>query len=142
MYDVYLGGYTDTGWRNSFCDSLSEDISVFDPIVEGYEDFDITQKANQVAQELEMIETSSVVVFYLHENWKSYFSMLELGDAVGRGKQVIVCIDTPIDSEEKIRRYCEYRGMIIVSSLDELVTTVEECIGQMELCEVVNAEKT
>jgi hypothetical protein len=137
MYDVYLGGYADERWREEFCNGLNdEDITIFDPMHDDYGTFNESEKANQVAQELEMIESSSVIVFFLDPEWKSYFSMLQLGDAVGRGKQVIVCISGSIESEEKIRRYCEYRGALVADNIDDLVTYTEECLGQMELCNV------
>lgn len=138
MYDVYLGGHADTEWRNTFRKLLSSDISVFDPIVDNYHKLDCEAKANLVAQELEAIAKSKVVVFYLSENWQSYFSMIQLGDAVGRGKNVVVCIDSKIESEEKILRYCEFRGVWLVNSIDEMVTATEQFIGQLELCDSDN----
>jgi hypothetical protein len=137
MYDVYLGGYAGTEWRNKFSDMIGDDITIFDPIEDGYDQFDDVQKANLVAKELQHIEESQIIIFYLTKEWNSQFSMLELGDAVGRGKQVVVCIDGKIDGEEKIRRFCEYRGVLFVDNLDDLVTVTEEFLGQIELCQHV-----
>lgn len=135
LYDVYLDGSFNPAWRNQFCDNLSDDIKICDLFEESYDQLDAVGKANLIAKELQFIEQSQVVVFYLHPEWKSHFTMLKLGDAVGRGKQVIVCIEGAIESEEKIRRYCEYRGVVIVETLDDLITVTEEYIGQIELCQ-------
>ncbi len=135
-YDVYLAGYPDVSWRKSFLSLVDEDVTVYDPIIDEYKDLNHKEKANLVASELESIEISEIIVFYLCKNWQSYFSMLQLGDAAGRGKQVVVCIADAIDSEEKIRRYCEYRGIIVVENLDDLASTVEEYLAEVELCSV------
>lgn len=133
--DIYLAGYADPKWRDEFNRQISNDINVFDPLVHNYKNLDDEERANQVAKEFELSETSEVVVFYFDENWKSYFSMVQFGDIVGRGQQVIACIPNKIESEEKVRRYCEYRGVIITASLEELVSTVEEMLAESELCE-------
>jgi hypothetical protein len=136
VYDVYLAGYPDISWRESFLSLIDESITVYDPIIDEYKRLNHEEKADLVASELEFIEKSEIIVFYLCKKWQSYFSMLQLGDAVGRGKQVVICIADTIDSEEKIRRYCEYRGIIVVESLDDLVSTVEEYLAEVELCAV------
>ena len=135
--DVYLAGYADKEWRSEFMSSISNDIKVFDPMIQNYDELDEGEYADQVARELELAETSEVVVFYLDENWKSYFSMIQLGDTVGRGKQVVVCMPNDIESEAKIRRYCEYRGIGIADNLEDLVSSVEELLAETELCEVI-----
>lgn len=134
--DVYLAGYADGAWRDEFVRQISNDIDVFDPIIQGYDKLDTDEHANQVAKELELAETGEMVVFYLDQNWKSYFSMLQLGDMAGRGQQVVVCIPNKIDSEQKIRWYCEYRGIAVVESLEDLVELAEEMLAEAELCKV------
>ena len=136
LYDVYLAGYSDANWRDTFVSQLDSDINVYDPIVHNYKELDTAEKADLVAREMETIEQSDLIVFYFCKEWQSYFSVLQLGDAVGRGKQVIVCIADKIESEEKIRRYCEYRGIIVVENLDDLVSTTEEYLAEVELCAV------
>jgi len=133
MFDVYLGGYADIIWRGEFKGKISRDISIFDPFETTYLTFDENEKANQIAKELEYIENSEVIVFYMCPEWNSLYSMTQLGDAVGQGKQVVVCLEGDVESEEKIRRYCEYKGIPIVENIDDLVENVEECIGQMEM---------
>ncbi|KKN04003.1 hypothetical protein LCGC14_1101860 [marine sediment metagenome] len=134
--DVYLAGYANEDWRDEFIRQVSDDINVFDPMVHEYHNFDEEEYANQVAKELELAETSEVSVFYFDTNWQSLFSMIQFGDMAGRGQQVIACIPNEIESEEKIRRYCEYRGIIITESLEELVSNVEALLAEKELCEV------
>ena len=135
--DVYLAGYANEDWRDEFIKQISDDINVFDPIVHRYHEFSEEEYSNHVAKELELAETSELIVFYFDENWKSYFSMIQFGDIVGRGKQVIVCIPNKIESEEKIRLYCEYRGIVITESLEELIPSVESILAEKELCEIV-----
>jgi len=140
MFDVYLSGNADTGWRNDFKDRVARDITIFDPIDPKYSSFDEDEKANQIAKELETIEDSELVVFYLCSEWKSFYSMLKLGDAVGRGKQVIVLIEPGTESEEKITRYCEYRGVLVVDNMEDLVENVEECLAQADLIKAMSDE--
>ena len=61
--------------------------------------------------------------------------MLELGDSVAMDKQVVVCLDGDVQGKDKIKRYCEYKGVFVVTSLEDLITTVEEYIAQIDLCQ-------
>lgn len=132
--DVYLAGYANRLWRDKFIEQIDNDVEVYDPWIENYVSLNGAGKADQVARELEMIEECELIVFYLCKEWESRFSTLQLGDAVGRGKQVVICISDAIDGEAKIRRYCEYRGVIVTTNLEDLVTTVEEYLAEVELC--------
>ncbi len=140
MFDIYLAGYANTEWRNEFKDRIARDITIFDPLDPKYSSFDESEKANQIAKELELIEDSELIVFYLCPEWQSYYSMLTLGDAVGRGKQVIVLIKEGTESIEKITRYCEYRGVLIVDNIDEIVENAEEFIAQSDLVKAMHDE--
>ena len=134
MYDVYLGGVTSPDWRKEFASQVSSDISVFDPYVQKFGDYDANGKAEQIAREFYFMDQSNVLVFYF--NGKSGKSArLQLGDAVGRGKQAIVCLDGKVKGKTYIKRYCEYRGILIVESMEDLVATVEECAAELELCQ-------
>lgn len=135
MWDVYLAGVSDRAWRETFKKTISEDIKVFDPVVDGYNELNEDGKANQVAREMTaMEENCALVAFYFDSSWNGQSSMLELGNAVGRGKQVIVCLEGKVKGANKIQRFCEMQGVIIVSSLDELITTVEEYLGELAMC--------
>ena len=137
MYDVYLGGALDSTYLSEFKKQISADISVFDPTVDNYEHLNDVEKANQVAKELiYMEEEAKLVIFYFNSKWQGVSSLIELGDCAGRGKSVIVCIDGEVEGGERIRRYCEFRGIIITDSLEDLITTVEEYMAQVELCSV------
>ena len=133
MFDVYLGGYANTEWREEFKSQIARDITIFDPYDKEYDTFDAEAKANHIAKELEHIEQSEIVVFYMCKHWNSLYSMMQLGEAIGRGKQIIACIAEETEEIEKIERYCEYRGIPIVNNVDDLVANVEECIGQAEM---------
>ena len=87
MYDVYLGGVIDDSWTQEFKKNISSDISVFDPQVDGYDDFDNHELANQIAKEMTYMENEcNIVVFYLNHYYEGITSLLEIGDCVGRGK--------------------------------------------------------
>ncbi len=131
--DVYLAGYADTKWREDFKNTIARDIEIFDPFDKKYNDFTPSEKANHIAKEFTYVEQSEVVVFYFCPEWNSCYSILQLGDAVGRGKQVSVCLIPGTDSEEKLRRYCEYRGVIVVDNLEDLVLNTEEYLAQLEI---------
>ncbi|MHA2279817.1 MAG: nucleoside 2-deoxyribosyltransferase domain-containing protein [Promethearchaeota archaeon] len=133
MYDVYLGGVTSPDWRKEFTSQVSSDISVFDPYIQKFGDYNAQDKAEQIAREFYFMDQSHVLVFYFNEK-SGKSARLQLGDAVGRGKQVIVCLDGKVPGKTFIKRYCEYRGILLVESLEDLVTTVEECSAELELC--------
>ncbi len=136
MWDVYLGGLSVCDWRKNFKSEIGEDISVFDPMVDNYAILDETARADQTAKELTHIsDKCTLIVFYWNNGWDGSASLVELGDAVGRGKQVIVCLDGDIKAEDSIRKYCEFNGVPIVETLDELVMVSEEYFGELEICE-------
>jgi hypothetical protein len=134
MYDVYLGGVISPDWRKEFASQISSDISIFDPYVQQYGDYNAKDKAEQIAREFYFMDQSNVLVFYFSEK-TSKSARLQLGDAVGRGKQTIVCLDGKVPGKTFIRRYCEYRGILLVESMEDLVATVEECSAELELCQ-------
>jgi len=139
MFDIYLTGCSDTKWRTELKESVARDITIFDPIHPKYSSFNESEKANQVANELENLENCQIIVFHLPKNWNSAYSLLQLGDAVGRGKQVIVLLEPGVTAEEKITWYCEYYGVLLVDNLEDLVENIEECVAQMELMELGEA---
>jgi hypothetical protein len=134
MWDVYLGGLSDLSWRTKLKNEISQDISVFDPIVDGYDDFNENERANETARQLQVMqEKCAVIVFYLNSTWKGHSTLLELGDAVGRGGQVVMCLDGAVKDKEKIERYCEYHGVPVVYTLEELITAVEEYMAELAM---------
>lgn len=133
-YDVYLGGVTTSEWREKFKSQISSDISVFDPYLEGFDTFTKGDKAEQIARELYFIEQCDIVVFYL-DTTQSKSVRLQIGDAVGHDKQVIVCLDKGVEGAPYIEHYCEYRGVILINTMEELVRTVEEYAAEVELCQ-------
>jgi len=40
-------------------------------------------------------------------------------------------LDGNVRDEEKIRRYCEFRGVIIVESLDDLIVSIETYLTEL-----------
>ncbi len=133
-YDVYLGGVTAPEWRTEFKSQISSDISVFDPYLEGFQAFSNNDKAEQIAREFYFMDQCDIVVFYFNST-TAKSARLQLGDAVGADKQVVVCIDGSVKGKTFIIRYCEYRGIPITENVEELVTTVEEYAAEVELCQ-------
>lgn len=134
MYDVYLGGVTTPHWRKEFRDQVSDDISIFDPYIETYSKYDKQDKAEQVAREFCFMDECDIVIFYFDAK-TAKSARLQLGDAVGNDKQVVVCLDGKVPGKTFIKRYCEFRGIILVKSMEDLVSTVEECAAEFELCQ-------
>jgi hypothetical protein len=104
--------------------------------VETYEQYTAEEKANQFAKELYYLEECQIVAFYLNPSWEGCSTLLQLGDAVGRNRQTIVCLDGEVSQKEHIRKYCEYRGVEIVENFDDLIVAIEEGIAQLELSRI------
>ena len=136
MYDVYLGGATSSDWRKEFKSHISSDISVFDPYVK---DLKTQDKSEQIAREFYFMDQSDLLVFYFNSK-SSKSARLQLGDAIGHGHQVVVCLDGKVKGKMFIKKYCEYRGILLEDSLEALVSTVEECAAQLELCQLSDDE--
>ncbi len=139
MYDVYLGGVTTPEWREEFKSRISSDISVFDPYIPEYQNLDDSGKSEQIARELYFTDECKMVIFYIDES-ECKSVRLQIGDAVGHDKQVIVCLQGEARGAAYIKRYCEYRGVLLAESLDELIRTVEEYSAELELCELKEDE--
>lgn len=135
MYDVYLGGVATPEWRKEFKAQISPDISVFDPYVETFAKYDAQDKSEQIAREFCFIDESDIIVFYF-DSKTAKSARLQLGDAIGNDKQVIVCLDGKVPGKTFIKRYCEFRGIILVESMEDLISTVEECSAELELCQI------
>lgn len=134
MYDVYLGGVTTPEWRKEFKAHISSDISVFDPYVETFKKYDKRSKAEQIAREFCFMEECNIIVFYF-DSKTAKSARLQLGDAVGNDKQTIVCLNGRVPGKTFIKRYCEFRGIILVESIEDLISTVEEYAAELELCQ-------
>ncbi len=140
MYDVFLGGTTEKKWRDEFKSTIRSDVSVFDP--EDYEcDHSDSSVANGIARELYHLEECNTLVFNLlrDDPWtvKAILPiMVMIADSIGRGLQVIVCYDDQNEDLDYLDRYFEYQGVHVVHNLEDLVTSIEETVAQMELCSV------
>ncbi len=133
MYDVYLGGVSSTHWRKDFATQISSDISIFDPYIQDFSKYKSKDKVEQIAREFYFMDQSSILVFYFNEK-SGKSARLQLGDAVGNDKHVIVCLDGKVKGKTFIKRYCNYRGLLMTESMEDLVATVEACSAELELC--------
>lgn len=134
MFDVYLGGVTSPQWRKDFKEQISSDISIFDPYVDKFEEKSDEDQAEQIAREFCFMDECDVIVFYF-DSTIAKSARLQLGDAVGNDKQVVVCLDGDVPGKIFIQRYCEFRGVLLVDSLEDMIATVEECAAELELCQ-------
>lgn len=132
MHDIYLGGVNSPEWRKIFKSKISQDITIFDPYIEKLSTTE-KDKTEQIAREFYFLDYCSVVVFYFNsQSTKS--ARVQLGDAVGKGRQVIVCLDGKVSGKKFLKQYCDYRGVMLAESLDDLILDVEELINQLALC--------
>lgn len=136
MYDVYLGGISVPEWRNEFKSQISSDISVFDPFIQTTEFKKLKKhdKTEQVAREFYFMDQCNIIIFYIDNTTLAKSVRLQIGDAIGRNKQVVVCLAGKVIGKKYMQQYCEYRGVTVVNSIEELVSTVEEYVAQLELC--------
>lgn len=131
MWDVYLGGISDPVWRKNFKDSISKDVKIYDPYIENYKKLKPPERQNQSAKELSAQNNCAIIVFYLKKGWRGTSTLLELGMATGCGKQVIMCIDGNIKGKKQIISFCNYHGILVCNSINDLVLMVEEFIMEL-----------
>ena len=136
MYDVYLCGNLENSWRNKFQNSISTDISVYNPTKH-----EIKDMSAAIAKDLHCLEECKIVVFNILQNQQPSLNeiapaIIMLGDCVGRGLQVIVCFNEDDSDFQYISKYLEYYGIYSVNNIDDLITATEETIAQIELCEL------
>lgn len=116
MFDVYLGGSPEKNWRNEFKAKISTDISICDSL-----------------EKTEQFVDCAVAAFYVDSKSTDASICLELGTLNGNGKQIIVCLDGRTKNIKQIENFCEQYGIPICASLDDLILTVEEFLGELEL---------
>jgi len=155
MYDVFLGGIKDDTclqWRKIFKENISNDITIYDSVENGGNNKDSDQKMNnKIGEELFQLDHSKIGVFYFNGKAKiKSNAILELGNAAGQGKPIIVGIEDTNDdlNVRQIKSWCEGCGIPVVVGLENLVWSTEEYLAEMELCKDVekynsdNEEKT
>ena len=130
MLSIYLGGVNSGTWRDRFKKALTGQAKVFDPVVAAFYQREESEQYNLLARELFAMDECDICVFYLDESDSGKSVRLKIGDAVGRGKQVVVCLDGDIEGNIFIRRYCEYRGVSLTFSFDEFVGVVGEYLSE------------
>lgn len=136
MIDVFLGGSSGKGWRDEFKSRIGSDITIFDP-----EDHDCGCEVNATARDLYHLGECETIVFNLLRDYIWTISeivhiMAMMADSVGRGLQVIVCYDDKVEAWSYLKLYFEFHGVHTVSSLEDLITSAEENVAQVELCGV------
>lgn len=139
-YDVYLGGIVSKKWRDEFKKNIDADISVFDPRLNKFSTKNLPDKSEQLAREFYFMDICQIIVFYFNQS-SSKSTRVQLGDCVGSKKQVIVCLDGEVPGKAYLELYCEYRGIPVTKTLEELVVTVEEYLAQLELSKTNDTEE-
>lgn len=132
MYDVFLGGSSSLEWRREFVSSISNDISIFNSMDESQEDL-----SEKIARNLYHIDECSLLVFNIEESTvgDDFASIcIEIADSVGRGKQVLISCQG--DHCSYLSRYCDYYGVLIVETVEELIVAAEDCLAQVYRCEL------
>lgn len=125
MWNVYLSESSMSAeWRDQFKEKISKDIKIFDP-----SHFD----NNSFEKKTEAMKSSDVVVFYFSEKWNGSYGLLELGESVGIGKQIIVCMKGYVTNGMKLRNYCQHHGALVCENMNDLVSMTKEYLKELTL---------
>jgi len=143
MYDVFLGGVscgTSAKWYERFQEELSDDITVYNGVCEGDSNGDTAQeKNNNQVKELCQLDHCKLAVFYFDDTSSTKAnSLMQLGNATGQGKPILVGIEKSdkLNAEiEMIRAFCQGCGIAIVDDLESLIWSTEEYLAELQLCE-------
>ena len=133
IYDIYLGGVSSNSWREEFKKKMPSQFKIADPFVENFFNETKAQQTDHIAKDFFLMDNSKLAVFYFDDSEKGQASRLKLGDMVGRGKQVVTCITDSTVGKEFLETYCNYRGISISKSIDELIKLILEIIEQTTL---------
>lgn len=136
-YDIYLAGTMQAKWREEFKNSLTGSFKIFDPMVDNHNHLNDHELEEQVAKEFCVIHDCNVIVFYFSDDWNGSTALMEMGECIGAQKQVVVGIEEGCKSEESIRKYCEYRGVLVTSNIAELASTAQDCAAQVHACQMM-----
>lgn len=136
MYNVHLGGLSQPKWIEIAQNELRAHCNVYSPYLNNYSELTDIEKADTVAKELTAMEQSDIIVFYFNEEHVGTSAFLELGDCTGRDKIVIVCLDGNVKSKDKIQRYCEFRGIVVTTTIANLIIAIKDYCQQMTICSV------
>ena len=139
MLSIYLGGVNTGTWRERFKKALAGKARIFDPVVEGFYNKEESEQYNLLARELFVMDECDICVFYLDDSDSGKSVRLKIGDAVGRGKQVVVCLEGDVEGNLFIRRYCDYRGVSLTFTFDEFVSVVQEYLSETTKVAVYSA---
>lgn len=131
-YDIYLGGISDKMWRETFKQQLPSNYSVLDPFVDNFFELKQEKQIEEIAKDFLMMDQAQVLVFYFNGSEKGQATRLKLGDAVGRGKQILVCVESGTPGENFLHTYFNYRGIPVYCSLNELVKETVEILEQIQ----------
>ena len=129
--NIYLGGIIEAAWRDAFKKGIGSDVEIFDPVVEGYHELETVSQYNLLAKELFAMDQCDIAVFYLDGSDAGKSVRLKIGDAVGRGQQVVICLNGDVDGSEFLERFCEYRGVALTHTLPDLIETVKEIVDEI-----------
>lgn len=130
-YDIYLGGISEPTWRKYFKSKVSSKHVIFDPYVPNYKKNKSNVDDLHAKQWYHLENDNRLTVFYVNDKWSGASTLLEIGDCVGRNKQIIVCLEGNVVDREKICRYCEFRGVMITESIDDLVQATETFLSEL-----------
>jgi len=92
-------------------------------------------KKKDISERLFCIDNCKLILFCF--TGKSIYSSMcmELGDAIGRNKSVIVYIGSDIKEKKNINEYCKQRGVLVVRNINDLVSLAQEYLNEVETFE-------
>ena len=135
---VFLCGSIEMGkaeeWQKIVGKELGDCCTVLDPRRDDWDSswiqsIDNEKFVEQVNWELDGIEDSDIILVYFDPNTKSPITLLELGYCVSIAEVVIVCCPKGYWRKGNVDIFCNRQGVLVVESLEELVSKAKECIS-------------
>lgn len=129
---IFLAGSIEMGTAERWQDRVVKALSGYDCLILNprRDDFDPNAKqeasdlyfSTQVNWELDAIEASDIVLFYFDPNTKSPITLLELGLTATTRSRAIVCCPEGFWRRGNVQIVCKRKGIIMLNSLEELIT--------------------
>lgn len=136
---IFLAGSIEMGkaedWRKELVDYFSsEKIIFFNPYRKSWDSSwkqdptPGTQFHTQVSWELDHIDKADLVVFYFDPKTQSPITLLELGHALGKEKNVIVCCPDGYFRKGNVVITCARHNVDVLNTKEEFFAKIKEWI--------------
>lgn len=137
---VFLAGSIEMGtavdWQKKFVDLLKDtDVTIFNPRRDDWDSkwaqsIDNPQFAEQVNWELDVLNASTLAVFYFAPGTMSPITLLELGTQVSRGNRIVVCCPDGFWRKGNIDIVCSRHRIKMVDTIEEMAQYAKEQLTQ------------